>query len=59
MKKALFIVAAFTLLLPLQAKKTKTVQPSDREYLCSLAYKMVQPVLENMAKGELQKNMKT
>ena len=59
MKKALFIVAALVLLLPLQAAKKKSVQPSDREYWCSQAYKMAQPVLENMAKGQLQKNMKT
>ena len=39
--------------------KKKTVQQSDRQYWCSLAYKMAQPVLENMAKGELQKNMQT
>jgi len=32
---------------------------ADRAYWCSLAYKMAQPVLENMAKGTLQKNMKT
>lgn len=38
----------------------KKVQPiSDREYWCQEAYKMAQPVLENMAKGELQKNMQT
>ena len=59
MKKVFCVVIAFVLLLPLQAKKIKTVQPSDREYWCALAYKMAQPVLENMAKGELQKNMKT
>ena len=47
------------LLLPLQAAKKKQVQQSDREYWCTLAYKMAQPVLENMAKGELRKNMKT
>ena len=47
------------LLLPLQAAKKKQVQQSDREYWCALAYKMSQPMLENMAKGELQKNMKT
>ena len=39
--------------------KKKTIQQSDRQYWCSLAYKMAQPVLENMAKGELQKNMQT
>lgn len=30
-----------------------------RAYWASLAWKMAQPVLENMAKGELQKNMQT
>lgn len=29
----------------------------DRAYWCELAYKMARPVLENMSKGELQKNM--
>ena len=43
----------------IDAAKKKSVQQSDREYWCSLAYKMAQPVLENMAKGELQKNMQT
>lgn len=32
---------------------------SDRGYWCGLAFKMAQPVLENMAKGELRKNMRT
>ncbi len=36
----------------------KTVQ-TDREYWAVQAYKMAQPILENMAKGELQKNMVT
>ncbi len=35
----------------------KKVQLIDREYWCQQAYKMAQPVLENMAKGELQQNM--
>ncbi len=39
--------------------KKKVQKQSDREYWCALAYKMAQPVLENMAKGELQKNMQT
>ncbi|MGI6232511.1 MAG: DUF2264 domain-containing protein [Prevotella sp.] len=39
------------------ARKRETM--SDRQYWCQQAYKMAQPVLENMAKGELQKNMKT
>ena len=60
MKRTILIIAALALLLPLQAaKKTKQSQQTEREYWCSLAYKMAQPVLENMARGELQKNMKT
>ncbi len=59
MKRVLqMMVVAIALLLPTQmmAAKKKNVK-SDREYWCELAYKMSQPVLENMAKGELQKNM--
>lgn len=37
----------------------KRRQQSDRAYWCSLAYKIAHPVLENMSKGELQKNMQT
>ena len=60
MKRLMMMMAALALLLPIQAaKKAKQPQQSDRDYWCSLAYKMAQPVLENMAKGELQKNMKT
>ena len=50
---------ALLMVMPVQARKDKTPAPSDRQYWSSLAYKMAQPVLENMAKGELQKNMKT
>jgi hypothetical protein len=39
-KKALIILAALALLLPLQAKSRQ----NDREYWCSLAWKMAQPV---------------
>ena len=52
------LVLALVPFMGISAKK-KTVQQSDRQYWCSLAYKMAQPVLENMAKGELQKNMQT
>ena len=52
------LVLALVPFMGISAKK-KAVQQSDREYWCSLAYKMAQPVLENMAKGELQKNMQT
>ena len=41
------------------AKKKSAPTMTDREYWCEQAWKMAQPVLENMAKGELQKNMKT
>lgn len=47
------------LLTPAVAKKTKKTTESDRDYWVAVAYRMAQPVLENMAKGELQKNMQT
>ena len=59
MKRILILITTIVLLLPTQAAKKQKTQLSDREYWTSLAYKMAQPVLENMAKGELQKNMKT
>ncbi len=60
MKKLFILVTALALLLPVQAaKKNKQAQQTDREYWCSLAWKMAQPVLENMSKGELKKNMQT
>ena len=57
-KTLLLLLLAFCCLATLQAKKKEPVQ-SDRQYWCSLAWKMAQPVLENMAKGELRKNMLT
>ena len=59
MKKAMILLVALMALTPIEAKKVKKAVQTDREYWCELAYKMAQPVLENMAKGELQKNMKT
>ena len=55
------VLLSLLILLPLtaSAKKTKKTVQTDREYWSALAYKMAQPVLENMAKGELQKNMMT
>ena len=50
---------AFLVFVPVNAKKKQVKQLTDREYWCEQAYKMAQPVLENMAKGELQKNMQT
>ena len=62
MKRFLLVlvsICAFSVLLPVEAKKKPVKQLSDREYWCEQAYKMALPVLENMAKGELQKNMQT
>ena len=50
------LVLALLPFMGLSAKKTP-VQQTDRPSWCSLAYKMAQPDLENMAKGELQNNM--
>ena len=50
---------ALSLLIPSMAKKPKKVEQTDREYWCQLAYQMARPVLENMSKGTLQKNMQT
>ena len=57
MKKTLYLllITFFVFTIPAGAKK-KTVM-SDRQWWAGQAYKMAQPVLENMAKGELQKNM--
>ena len=63
MRKTIFsVLMLLTVLIamPVDAAKKKQVkQQTEREYWCEQAWKMAQPVLENMAKGELQKNMKT
>ena len=60
MRKAILLVVAVLVLLPTEAKKKqREAQQTDREYWTSLAWQMAHPVLENMAKGELQKNMQT
>ncbi len=60
MKKLLaLMLLALVATVPAAAKKKQAPQLSDREYWCQEAWKMAQPVLENMARGELQKNMKT
>ncbi len=57
--KLLTLFIAFCVIVPVAgaAKKKKTVEKTDREYWCELLYKMATPVLSNMSKGELQKNM--
>ena len=50
---------ALLLLLMCSGAVAKKPKQSDREYWTSQAYKMEQPVLENMAQGKLQQNMLT
>ena len=50
---------ALLLLLMCSGAVAKQPKQSDREYWTSQAYKMAQPVLENMAQGKLQQNMLT
>lgn len=59
MKRLLLLFITLSLLIPSMAKKPKKVEQTDREYWCQLAYQMARPVLENMSKGTLQKNMQT
>ena len=59
MKRLIMALVAVAVLLPMEAKKVKKQELSERQYWCAEAWKMAQPVLENMAKGELQKNMVT
>lgn len=58
MKRIVWTLAALLLLVTAASAKKKTRQPqTDREYWVEVAYKLAQPVLENMARGELQQNM--
>lgn len=56
-----YIISAVLLLaltaLPLSAKRKAPAVKTDREKWAELCYKISAPVLENMSKGELQKNM--
>lgn len=51
-----FLLAACERVRYLEAQQTES---NDRKYWCDLLYNMATPVLSNMAKGELQKNMQT
>ena len=59
MKRLFLVFITLSLLIPSMAKKPKKVEQTDREYWCQLAYQLARPVLENMSKGTLQKNMQT
>lgn len=52
-----FGVGAFLLAACEYVRYLEAPQTADRAYWCQLAYQMAAPVLSNMAKGELQKNM--
>ena len=51
----LAIIVAILFAAPLQAKK-KTVEKTDRQVWADLCYKISRPVLENMSKGNFQKD---
>ncbi len=52
-----FGVGAFLLAACEYVRYLEADTQADRAYWCQLAYRMAEPVLGNMAKGELQKNM--
>lgn len=55
MKIVLAMIIAIFVAAPMQAKK-KTVKKTDRQVWADLCYKISQPVLENMSKGNFQKD---
>lgn len=59
MKSKLITLLLLSLLfLPATAAKKKKAEPvSDRQQWAELCYRIAAPVLENMSRGELQKNM--
>ena len=54
-KIVLAMIIAIFVAAPMQAKK-KTVEKTDRQVWADLCYKISQPVLENMSKGNFQKD---
>ncbi len=50
-------IMALCCLNPIQAKKKVETPTTDRQQWADLCYKIARPILENMSKGELQKNM--
>lgn len=55
MKIVLAMIIAIFVAAPMQAKK-KMVEKTDRQVWADLCYKISQPVLENMSKGNFQKD---
>ncbi len=56
-KYLMIAIMAFVLAGSASAKKVKNLPQTERQYWAGLCYKIAQPILENMSKGELQKNM--
>lgn len=58
MKKIIITsILIFTSLCGFSADKTEAAEKTDREKWVDVCYSIAAPVLENMSKGELQKNM--
>lgn len=60
MKRILILAAVVMIALPLAAsgqRKKQQQAPTDREYWAELAYRISQPILEPMSRGELQATM--
>jgi len=59
MRKIIIIIACliFSISIAAQNKKEKDNHVDDRTYWTNLLYKIAAPVLSNMSKGELKKNM--
>lgn len=53
----LLVLLACTMAGNVQARKTNDSSPSPRQQWADLCYRIARPVLENMSRGELQKNM--
>ena len=59
-KNILVIILLCMLSTVIYAKKVKVEREiCDREYWVQMAYKIAAPVLSNMSKGELKKNMRS
>lgn len=57
MRKSFFVFAIAFFAFNINAFANKNKYAGDREYWCSLLYKMAKPVLKEMSEGNLQKNM--
>jgi hypothetical protein len=58
MKRQFLLICTLLLLVPFSSEaKNKSKEINTRTYWCNTLYKIAAPVLSNMSKGELQKNM--